>query len=95
MLHGLLAVALLTAMAAFPALADPRHDGKIDAGAFDAFLGELWPDAEGKGITRPIFELAFAGLSPDPRVIAATGRQPEYGKAVGAYIKLGRVQKPR
>jgi membrane-bound lytic murein transglycosylase B len=86
MLHGLLAVAMLTAMAASAALADPRNDGKTDAGTFEAFLEELWPDAEAKGITRRTFDLAFAGLSPDPRVIAATGRQPEYGKAVGVYV---------
>jgi membrane-bound lytic murein transglycosylase B len=80
-------VALLMAIAAFPLLADPRHDGKTDAGRFDAFLEELWPDAESQGITRRTFELAFAGLSPDPRVIAETRRQPEYGKAVGTYLK--------
>jgi peptidoglycan lytic transglycosylase B len=57
------------------------------AGAnFQAFLEELWPDAQAKGIARAVFVQAFAGLTPDPRVIAATQRQPEYGKPVGAYI---------
>src|SRR6266404_8188899 len=45
------------------------------------------PDAASQGITRRTFELAFAGLSPDARVIVETRRQPECGKAVGAYIK--------
>ncbi len=50
------------------------------------FLAELWPDAQAKGITRATFDLAMKGVTPDQRVIAATKRQPEYGKPVGAYI---------
>ena len=53
---------------------------------FDAFLAELWPDARSRGISRATFDRAFAGLTPDPRVIAATKRQPEYGKPAGAYV---------
>ena len=53
---------------------------------FDAFLAELWPDARSRGISRATFDQAFAGLTPDPRVIAATKRQPEYGKPAGAYV---------
>jgi peptidoglycan lytic transglycosylase B len=54
--------------------------------SFGQFLLELWPDAEAKGISRATFDLALKGVSPNPRVIAATKRQPEYGKAVGAYV---------
>ena len=53
---------------------------------FKSFLAELWPDAQAKSITRATFDRAFAGLTPDARVLAATRRQPEYGKPVGAYI---------
>jgi len=53
---------------------------------FAVFVNELWPDAQAKGVTRETFELAMRGVSPDPRVIAATRRQPEYGKPVGDYI---------
>jgi membrane-bound lytic murein transglycosylase B len=53
---------------------------------FAAFEAALWPDAQAKGITRANFDLALKGVTPDPRVIAATKRQPEYGKPVGAYI---------
>ncbi len=53
---------------------------------FDAFLQELWPDAQARGISRATFDKAFAGLAPDPRVIAATQRQPEYGRPVGTYL---------
>src|SRR5471030_1118276 len=54
--------------------------------SFAAFVAELWPDAQAKGITRATFDLAMNGVTPDTRVIAATKRQPEYGKPVGAYI---------
>jgi membrane-bound lytic murein transglycosylase B len=54
--------------------------------SFAAFEAELWPDAQAKGITRETFDLALKGVTPDPRVIAATKRQPEYGKPVGAYV---------
>jgi membrane-bound lytic murein transglycosylase B len=61
--------------------------GAQSAGAsFDDFLRELWPDARAQGITRATFDLAFAGLTPDARVIALTRHQPEYGKPIGAYI---------
>src|SRR5262245_35177953 len=60
-----------------PAKADP---------GFAAFLKELWPDAQAKGITRQTFDRAFAGVTPDPRVMAITRRQPEYGRPAGAYI---------
>jgi lytic murein transglycosylase len=54
--------------------------------SFAAFVNELWPDAQAKGITRATFDLAMKGVTPDQRVIAATKRQPEYGKPVGAYV---------
>ena len=54
--------------------------------SFAAFTAELWPAAQAKGITRANFDLAMKGVTPDPRVIAATKRQPEYGKPVGAYV---------
>jgi len=53
---------------------------------FAAFEAALWPDAQAKGITRATFDLALKGVTPDSRVIAATARQPEYGKPVGAYV---------
>jgi lytic murein transglycosylase len=54
--------------------------------SFVAFVKELWPDAQAKGIARETFDVAMRGVTPDPRVIAATKRQPEYGKPVGAYV---------
>ena len=70
---------------------------KTQEQSFAAFVAELWPDAQAKGITRGNFDTAMRGVTPDPRVIAATKRQPEYGKPVGAYINdivsLGRIKR--
>ena len=53
---------------------------------FAAFVNDLWNDAGAKGVTRANFDLAMKNVSPDPRVIAATKRQPEYGKPFGDYV---------
>jgi len=54
--------------------------------SFAEFTAKLWPDAQQKGVTRATFDLAMRGVTPDPRVIAATKRQPEYGKPFGDYV---------
>ena len=54
--------------------------------SFEPFLGALWPDAQARGISRKVFDLAFARLTPDPQVAALTARQPEYGAPVGTYL---------
>jgi peptidoglycan lytic transglycosylase B len=57
-----------------------------NAASFSAFLDALWPEASRQGITRATFDVAFAGLTPDPNVLAAMRREPEYGKPMGAYL---------
>jgi lytic murein transglycosylase len=54
--------------------------------SFAAFTAELWRDAQAKGISRAPIETALKGVTPDELVIAATKRQPEYGKPVGDYV---------
>ena len=54
--------------------------------SFGTFEAKLWPDAKAKGVTRATFDLALKGVTPNPRVIAATKRQPEYGKPFGDYV---------
>lgn len=54
--------------------------------SFATFVAELWSDAQAKGITRATFDVALKGVTPDQRVIAASQRQPEYGKPVGDYV---------
>jgi lytic murein transglycosylase len=56
------------------------------AQSFDAFLAALRADAASQGISQATFNAAFAGVAPDPRVVAAMRREPEYGKPMGAYL---------
>jgi membrane-bound lytic murein transglycosylase B len=70
-------VVLLALLSAWPAAAQEP---------FANFVNGLWPEAQGKGVTRATFDLAMRGVTPDDRVVAATKKQPEYGKPVGAYI---------
>jgi membrane-bound lytic murein transglycosylase B len=53
---------------------------------FQSFIADLWPEAKASGVSRATFDAAFKGLTPDPQVIAATKRQPEYIRPMGAYI---------
>ena len=41
------------------------------AQSFDAFLAALRADAASQGISQATFNAAFAGVTPDPRVVAA------------------------
>jgi lytic murein transglycosylase len=73
-----LAVAAALIFLAVPATAQEQ--------SVSAFLADLWTDAQAKGISRTTFDTAMKGFTPDQRVIAATRRQPEYGKPVGDYV---------
>jgi lytic murein transglycosylase len=53
---------------------------------FAPLMRALWPPAQARGISRKTFDLAFAGLTPDPRVAALVRREPEYGTPAGAYV---------
>jgi lytic murein transglycosylase len=57
------------------------------ADSFAAFLAALWPQAAAQGISRNTFDTAFAGLTPDARVLGAMQHAPEYGKPFGAYVE--------
>ncbi len=64
----------------------PLHAPAHAQASFAQFTAKLWPDAQKKGVTRATFDRAMKGVTPDPRVIAATKRQPEYGKPFGDYV---------
>jgi lytic murein transglycosylase len=78
--------ALLLALAILPVHADPIADAVVSSASVSAFLDALWIDAQKQGIARSTFDRALAGFTPDARVIAATHREPEYGKPVGDYV---------
>ena len=63
-------------------------------GSFAAFLQELWPDAKAQGITRQTFDAAFAGVTPDPRVLAATKRAARIRQAIRRLRQQHGVEKP-
>lgn len=51
-----------------------------------AFARAFWPRAAAAGVGRETYERAFAGLTPDPEVIARAERQPEFETPVGEYV---------
>jgi lytic murein transglycosylase len=59
--------------------ARPRAD-------LNAFVQQLWPDAQARGVSRKTFDAALSNLTVDSRVAAATLRQPEFGRPVGTYV---------
>eukprot|EP00919_Chromeraceae_sp_WS-2016_P029689 GHVR01070649.1.p1 GENE.GHVR01070649.1~~GHVR01070649.1.p1 ORF type:complete len:406 (+),score=67.10 GHVR01070649.1:330-1547(+) len=50
------------------------------------FVRGLWPLAAARGVSRPAFEAAFASYSYLPKVMALTGKQPEFSQTVQQYI---------
>jgi membrane-bound lytic murein transglycosylase B len=58
----------------------------VHADTFAAFLAALRADAAAQGISAVTFDSAFAGVTPDPAVLAAMRAEPEYGKPMGAYL---------
>jgi membrane-bound lytic murein transglycosylase B len=77
---------IIAVAAAFLASAPaPAEETKQD---FQSFVANLWPEAQARGVSRATFDVAFKGVEPDPQVIAATQRQPEYARPVGAYIAM-------
>jgi membrane-bound lytic murein transglycosylase B len=64
-----LLLALVLLLLAAPALAAPC------GGDFNAFLAAIARDAQGQGVSRAVIDQAFAGLTPDPAVLAFDRRQ--------------------
>ena len=55
--------------------------------AFDAWAADFVIRSEQAGGPSAVLRREFAGLTPDPRVLALDGRQPEFSKPVSDYIK--------
>ncbi len=66
--------------------ADAPEHGSVDS-LFGAWLQGFIDRAAGAGWSHDQLAAAFAGLTPDPRVIAADQRQPELSKPIGDYIQ--------
>ena len=67
--------------------------------AFRGFIETLWPLAEARGVSRPTFDSAFAGVTFDPTVIANAGSQPEFVRPIWDYVagavSADRIQRGR
>ena len=50
------------------------------------FVAGLWPEAQARGVSRAIFEQAFAGFAPSQRIMDLTRSQPESVKTTGQYV---------
>jgi membrane-bound lytic murein transglycosylase B len=63
------------------------------------FVAGLWPQASAQGVSRQVFEAAFAGYAPSSEIMALTRKQPEFTQTVADYIAKrvtpGQVQKGR
>ncbi len=73
-----LAVALAGAMPAAPA--------RADAG-FDRWVRDFWPAAKSAGVSRGVFDAAFAGVTPDPEVLEKAHTQPEFVQPLWQYVE--------
>ena len=68
-MHLRFAVVIATCLAAAPASAAKC------GGDFNAFLGQIAREAQAAGVSRPVIDQAFAGLTSDPAVLAFDRRQ--------------------
>jgi len=95
------AVALALAFAAAPADAAPPRKShaaiaaarkaaaeaaRKQEAAFRAFVADLWPLAEARGVSRGAFDAAFDGVSYDPAVVARTATQAEFVQPIWVYL---------
>jgi membrane-bound lytic murein transglycosylase B len=69
------AAVALAALTAGPALA-----------GFDDFVRGLWPQAAARGVSPQTFSHAFAGVTPDPEVLAKSRAQPEFTETTEEYL---------
>jgi membrane-bound lytic murein transglycosylase B len=69
---------ILSCLSSGPAFAEAK---------FEAFVQSLWPLAKQTGISRPLFDRAFAGITePDPDVLKLASNQPEFTSTTSAYL---------
>lgn len=55
---------------------------------FEAFIQTLWPKVQAAGISRSLFDAAFAGITePDPAVLKLAQTQPEFTSTTSAYLE--------
>jgi lytic murein transglycosylase len=53
---------------------------------FQRFLEQLWPDARARGVSAETFNQAFAGVTPDPKIVALSQKQSEFVRPIWDYL---------
>src|ERR1700679_1386328 len=76
----------LSALAFSAGAAAPGKVAGSQQAAFRGFIETLWPLAEARGVSRPTFDSAFAGLAFDPTVAASAESQPEFVRPIWDYV---------
>jgi membrane-bound lytic murein transglycosylase B len=84
---------------AFSAAAAALNKAAGSQAAFRAFVETLWPLAEARGVSRPTFDSAFAGVAFDPTVVVNAASQPEFVRPIWDYVasavSADRIQRGR
>ena len=93
-------VALALSGVAFSAsTAAPNKITGSPQAAFRGFIETLWPLAQARGVSRPTFDSAFAGVTFDPKVAASAESQPEFLRPIWDYVasavSADRIQRGR
>jgi membrane-bound lytic murein transglycosylase B len=99
---SILGAALLLQLAAAPTMAASHANAKAAphvrataaphakkttiARSFQLFIAKLRPQAQARGVSRQTFDLAFRGVTYDPKVVAHTETQAEFVKPVWVYL---------
>lgn len=81
-------VLLLTANGRLAADMDLSKSGEPAPSSisFPQWVQQLWPQAKQRGVTRQVFDAAFSGVKPDPRIKKADGNQAEFVKPIWEYL---------
>jgi lytic murein transglycosylase len=68
-----------------PSVPAPPAAGQV--AGFDTWLAAFKQKALAAGLTQQLLDRELDGVTPNPKVISLDGRQPEFSKPVGDYIK--------
>ncbi len=83
-IFGFLALIILAGAARSPARA---QDKPASNAAFATYIQSLWPLAQARGVTRPVFDAAFEGVSaPSQSILKHTKKQAEFVKPIWDYL---------
>ena len=74
------------AKAAQPKPADSATKPEAPSPEFARYLESLWPKAQARGVSRATFDLAFQGVTPDPKVAVVGRAQSEFAQPISAYL---------